>query len=538
MKTSEQQNIGHQLAAHAAVLKSKRLVSFFQEDPDRIQHFSWTFDNNFIDFSKNFLTKETLELFQTWAQAYQLPQKIQQLFAGNFLLQGQPSGLHFVLRAQKDPRIILNNRNIHIEIQHELYRIQRFVQQVIESQWCGFTGKPITDVINIGIGGSDLGPALLTEALTPYQTRLNVHFVSNGDGIRTYQLTQRLNPETTLLIIVSKTFTTQETLLNAKTLLEWLQTATGQSLLAHQVIGVSANAPAMKAFGIPEAHQFHFWDFVGGRFSIWSSVGLAAALAIGFDHFAEFLAGGASIDAHFLNTDIQNNIPVIMALLDIFYIEYWQAQSKAVLPYHAYLKKLPAYLQQLSMESLGKSVNNSAETVDYPTGQIIWGDLGSNGQHAFYQLLHQGTLFIPVEFIVPLKFDHGLSHHTQFILANALGQAQALMQGQNQTDIYQTMQKQGFSPQDIEALLPYRVYPGNRPSTMILLSELTPKTMGQIIALYEHKVFVQSIIWDINPYDQWGVELGKTLAKKLLVFLENDSSLLKDPMALLKAAMF
>ncbi|KTD24904.1 glucose-6-phosphate isomerase [Legionella maceachernii] len=506
--------IWNELESKAAFFRKIHLNDLFQSNPARFEQLSFQLGNLLFDFSKNFLTLDTLRLFANLGEVYSVPNRIHDLFKGKPLYGEKVLGLHTALRYQGNKKIIIDGHDVMDDIKFELERMKLFVNQVIDGDWQGFSNKAITDVVNIGIGGSDLGPLLLTEALAHYRTRLNIHFVSNGDGLHANELMNKLNPETTLFIVVSKTFSTQETLLNANSLIKWFINSTGRSPFENHVVGVSANLSAMDAFGIPKKNQFQFWHFVGGRYSVWSSAGLVSALAIGFTHFQQFLSGGNEADEHFKETDLIKNIPFILALVDLFYIEFWHTQTRAILPYHSYLQHLPAYLQQLSMESLGKSVNKDAQEIDYLTGNIIWGELGSNGQHAFFQLLHQGKLFVPIDFIVPIYLEHQDLAHTQYVLANALAQAQALMQGKTKEEVYQEMWNENSSVEEINRLLPHRVYPGNRPSTMILLENLSPKGLGELLAIYEHKVFVQSVIWNINPFDQWGVELGKELAKK------------------------
>lgn len=523
MNNKPQQNLAWaDLSSQAELLKSTHLNDLFKTNSSRFQQLSFQFDNHLIDFSKNFLTSTTLDYFARLGEAYHVPAQIEYLFQGKLKLNSKKIlGLHSALRYQGNKKIIIEGNDITADIKSELEHMNLFVNQVLEGQWRGYSNKVITDVVNIGIGGSELGPLLLTHALTSYRTRLNLHFVSTGDGIQAQEIMRKLNPETTLFLIISKTFSTPETTLNAQKLIKWFINSTGESPLQQHVIAVSANIPAMDAWGIPKQNQFRVWDFVGGRFSVWSMAGLAAALAVGFDNFNAFLRGGNTIDNHFITTDLNKNIPFILALLDVFYINYWHAQTRAILPYHRYLKTLPAYLQQLSMECLGKSINKDAQEVDYPTGNIIWGDLGSNGQHAFYQLLHQGNVFIPVDFIVPMDLPHQQVEYLHFNLANALAQAQALMQGKKSAEVYQEMLENNYSPEEISSLLPYRTYPGNRPSTMLLLDDLSPQTLGQLIAIYEHKIFIQSVIWGINPFDQWGVELGKQLTNDYLSQFQN-----------------
>jgi glucose-6-phosphate isomerase len=516
--------IWNKIEFQANLLQKIHLNDLFKANPHRFEQYSFQLENLLFDFSKNFITESTINLFTSLGKRYKIANKIEGLFKGRPLYGEKIVGLHTALRYQGNNKILVNGYDVMQDIKFELERIKLFANQIIDGNWLGFSKKAITDVVNVGIGGSDLGPLLLTEALRNYRTHLNIHFVSNGDGIQATDLMSSLNPETTLFIIVSKTFSTQETIINANSLLSWFIQRTGHSPFEKHVIGISANIEAMNAFGIPTNNQFHLWDFVGGRFSIWSAVGLASALAIGFDNFQQFLIGGNIVDEHFQKTPLKENIPFILAMMDLFYIEYWHTQTRAVLPYHSYLQHLPAYLQQLSMESLGKSVNKDAQEINYPTGNIIWGELGSNGQHAFFQLLHQGKIFIPVDFIVPIYLEHQEITHTKYILANALAQAQALMQGKKSEEVYQEMLKNNYSAEEIKKLLPHRVYPGNRPSTMILLENLSPRTIGLLLATYEHKVFVQSVIWNINPFDQWGVELGKELAERYLNTLNKFST--------------
>lgn len=506
--------IWNELEHQADLLKKIHLSDLFQSNSSRFEQLSFQHEKLLFDFSKNFLTSSTIDVFTSLGEIYHVSHRINDLYKGKPQYGGEFISLHTALRYHGNKKIMVDGHDVMEDIKYELERMNIFVHQVIDGFWRGFSDKAITDVINIGIGGSDLGPLLLTEALTNYRTHLKVHFVSNGDGMQANELMNTLNPETTLLIIVSKTFTTQETLSNANSLIKWFLNNTAHSPFANHVIGVSANIDAMDAFHIPKENQFLFWDFVGGRYSVWSAAGLASALAIGFDNFQQFLYGGSAVDEHFKNTELKENIPFLLALIDLFYIEFWNTQTRAILPYHSYLQHLPAYLQQLSMESLGKSINKDAQIIKHPTGNIIWGDLGSNGQHAFFQLLHQGKLFVPIDFIVPICLEQQNCTHTQYVLANALAQAQALMQGKTREEVYQQMLNENFSLEEIHRLLPHRIYPGNRPSTMIFLEGLSPKTLGELLAFYEHKVFVQSIIWDINPFDQWGVELGKELAKK------------------------
>jgi len=425
--------------------------------------------------------------------------------------------LHTALRRPPGYTLEVDGLNLSDEIADVLLQMKGFCERIISGSWMGYTGKRLTDVVNIGIGGSDLGPYMVTEALRPFaHGNLQVHFVSNIDGTHITETLKKLDPETTLFIIASKTFTTQETLTNAMSARKWFLTyAVNESHIAKHFAAVSTNRTKVVEFGIDEANMFRFWDWVGGRYSLWSSIGLSIALYLGFDRFQELLDGAWAMDRHFIHEPLEKNIPVLLALLGIWYNNFFDVTSHAVIPYDQYLHRFPAYLQQLDMESNGKRVNRDGNTVEYATGPVIWGEPGTNSQHAFFQLMHQGTGFIPSDFIVPLKTQNPAGEHHDILLANCFAQTEALMRGKNGDEVRLELEGAGMEPSEIAALLPHKIFPGNRPTNTILLDELTPYNLGSLIAMYEHKVFVQGVIWEVNSFDQWGVELGKQLAKAI-----------------------
>jgi glucose-6-phosphate isomerase len=417
--------------------------------------------------------------------------------------------------------VLVDGRDVMPDVQRVLSQMRSFVEGVRAGKLRGHSGKALTDIVNIGIGGSDLGPYMATEALEPYAGRLRAHFVSNVDAAHLGRTLKRLNPEETLFIVASKTFTTQETLTNARSARDWLISRLGaQSAVASHFAAVSTNIAATSAFGIEPERVFEFWDWDGGRYSLWSAIGLPVALYIGMDAFEEMLAGAYAMDRHFASAPLESNMPAILALLGVWYIDFWDARTHAVLPYDQGLHRFTAYLQQLDMESNGKRVDHTGRVVDYLTGPVVWGEPGTNGQHAFFQHLHQGTQFTPADFILPLRSHYPLEPHASMLIANCLAQTQALMRGKNEAEVRAELQTQGMSEARIAQLLPHKVFPGNRPSNTILMDRLTPSTLGALIALYEHKVFVQGAIWDINSFDQWGVELGKQLANRILEDLD------------------
>ncbi len=505
-----------ELQAHQREIESLQMSELFVAEPARFERFSIRWKGLLLDYSKNRITPQTMELLLELARQAGLEKKRDAMFAGERInVTEQRSVLHTALRRPSGYKLQIDGLDLSTEIAEVLAQMKDCCERVISGTWRGFTGKRMTDVVNIGIGGSDLGPYMVTEALRPFaHGQLQVHFVSNIDGTHITETLKRLNPETTLFIIASKTFTTQETLTNALTAREWFLThACDASHIAKHFVAVSTNRAKVVEFGIDEANMFRFWDWVGGRYSLWSSIGLSIALFLGFDHFQELLNGAYAMDEHFRQTPLESNIPVLLALLGIWYNNFFASSSHAVIPYDQYLHRFPAFLQQLDMESNGKRVTCEGQAVDYATGPVIWGEPGTNSQHAFFQLLHQGPEIIPADFIVPLKTQNPAGEHHDILLANCFAQTEALMKGKNEHEVRQELEALGCGVSAMNMLLPHKVFPGNRPTNTILLDELDPFTLGSLIAMYEHKVFVQGIIWEINSFDQWGVELGKQLAK-------------------------
>ncbi len=504
------------------------LRTLFQYNPNRFDEFSVKRENYLFDYSKNLMDAETRKLLLSLAEECQLKTAIDRMFSGDKINETEKRAvLHTALRDFSDREILVDGKDIKPGIQRVLGQMKTFSEKVISGAHKGFTGKEITDVVNIGIGGSDLGPVMVCSALKHFKTRLNVHFVSNVDGNHIAETLKNLNPETTLFIIASKTFTTQETMTNANSAKDWFLKSGKQEDVEKHFVALSTNTDAVKSFGIAEENIFEFWDWVGGRYSLWSAIGLSIVLAVGYDNFEQLLKGAYETDTHFRTADFAENIPVLMALSGIWYRDFYGATSYAILPYSQYLDRFPAYLQQGDMESNGKCVDRNGEFVDYETGPIIWGEPGTNGQHAFYQLIHQGTELIPADFIAYVKSCNVVSDHQPKLLANFFAQTEALAFGKTEEEARADMEKSGVAEADIERLLNYKVFPGNTPTNSILIEELTPFSLGQLIALYEHKIFVQGVIWNIFSFDQFGVELGKVLAGKILKELENDS-IIKD----------
>lgn len=507
------------LLAHAKAAQQVTLQELFTQDAQRAERYRLSLNGLLLDYSKNRVTDETLQLLLNLAEAAHLPQMRAALFAGEEvnLTEGR-AVLHTALRDPRPDGVIGGDAMILPQVHAVLDQMQDCVQRIREGDWKGFAGEPITDVVNIGIGGSDLGPLMVCEALRPYaHPRLRLHFVSNIDATHLFQALSGLKPQTTLFIIASKTFTTQETLTNAHSARRWFLEQGGQEAdIAKHFVAISTNPRAVSEFGIDPANRFGFWDWVGGRYSLWSAIGLSIAISVGMDRFRELLAGAHAMDQHFLEAPLARNMPVILGLLGIWYHNFLGATAHAVLPYDQLLHRLPAYLQQLDMESNGKSVDRQGQAVAYSTGPIIFGEPGTNGQHAFYQLIHQGSHLIPCDFLAPCQSHYPLGEHHEMLLANMLAQAEALMQGKSQDQVEHEMREAGHSPAEIAALAPHRVFAGNHPSNTLLFPKLDPKTLGMLLALYEHKVFVQGVIWNINSFDQWGVELGKQLAQQVL----------------------
>ena len=510
------------LQAHFAQVKGLKMQDLFAADANRAAQFHIEWQNFLLDFSKNRITAETMQLLQELASEVQLKDAIEKYFAGDLINQTeQRAVLHTALRADAAQEILVDGQDVMTDIQVVKQKIKGFCEGVIAGERKGFTGKAFTDVVNIGIGGSDLGPAMLDDALAFYKNHLKLHFVSNVDGDHVQEVIKKLNPETTLFVIVSKTFTTQETLSNAQTIRAWFLKAATQADVARHFVAVSTNLQKVQEFGIAPENIFPMWDWVGGRFSLWSAVGLSISLAVGPNNFEQLLKGAQQMDAHFKNTPFEQNMPVIMALLSVWYNNFFGAETEALIPYTQYLQKLAPYLQQGIMESNGKSIGRDGKPVGYQTGTIIWGEPGTNSQHAFFQLIHQGTKLIPTDFIGFKQSLHQDQDHHDKLMSNFFAQTEALLMGKTEAQVQQEFDKQGVNKEFAEFLLPFKVFSGNKPTNTLLIEKLTPASLGALIALYEHKLFVQGIIWNIFSYDQWGVELGKQLATTILNEIES-----------------
>lgn len=507
-----------ELTLHRDVMGDVEMRSLFATDPSRAKVFSLHLGNDLmLDYSKQRIVRSTMRYLCNLAEECGLHDAITAMFNGDLINDTeQRAVLHVALRAPAETRIMLGDVNVVDEVQAVLAQMRDFCTKVRDGIWLGFSGKPITDVVNIGIGGSYLGPEVVCEALKPYAT-LKTHFVSNVDAADMVRVLRQVNAETTLFLIASKTFTTQETMTNAQTAKAWfLANGGSDTTVARHFVAMSTNREKVAAFGIDPVNMFPFWDWVGGRFSLWSSIGLSIALSVGFERFSELLEGAHLMDEHFRATNITDNMPVVLALLSIWNGNFLSAASECVLPYDQTLQRLPAFLQQLLMESNGKSITRHGKPVKWQTGQIIWGEPGTNGQHAFYQLIHQGTQLIPADFIVSAKSHYEVSRHHLILAANCFAQAEALMLGQDREETREQLERSGLHGYALERILPHRVFKGNHPSNTILLRELTPKTLGMLLALYEHKTFVQGVVWNIFSFDQWGVELGKKLSDIIL----------------------
>jgi glucose-6-phosphate isomerase len=513
------------LQQHYEQIKDEHMKTWFAQDPGRFQRFSLSFPDLLVDFAKHRITDETLTLLLDLAAECRLQDAIEMMFQGDLINETENRAvLHVALRNRSNKPICLDGKDVMPEVNAVLNKMRDFSQRINSGAWTGYTGKKITDIVNIGIGGSDLGPVMVTESLRPYrQPGLKVHFVSNIDGTHISETLAQLNPETVLFLIASKTFTTQETMTNAHTARDWfLQQVGDPRQVARHFVAISTNAREVEAFGIHPDNMFVFWDWVGGRYSLWSAIGLSIACFIGFDYFVELLTGAHEMDRHFRHTPFPQNIPVILALLGVWYNNFFKAQTQAILPYDQYMHRFPAYFQQGDMESNGKSVDRSGHPVTHQTGPIIWGEPGTNGQHAFYQLIHQGTKLIPADFLAPAISHNPVGQHHQILLSNFFAQTEALMLGKTEAEVTAELEKAGLSQEYIAAYGRNRVFTGNRPTTSILFKKLTPRVLGSLIAMYEHKIFVQGVIWNIFSFDQWGVELGKQLAKRILPELADD----------------
>ncbi len=513
------------LQDHVSNLRGTTLRQLFADDSSRYPRMTLEAGPLFLDYSKNLITAETLSLLNALAVQQGLPEAIEAMFGGSPINRSEHrAALHVALRQGDDAQPLwVEGQEVRSAVANVLQRMETFVNQVRSGAWRGYDHRAITDVVNIGIGGSDLGPAAVMSALRADTERLNIHYVSNVDGAHLSWTLRDLNPATTLFVIASKTFTTQETLLNAHSARTWfLQQAQDEIHVARHFVALSTNASEVQRFGIDTANMFEFWDWVGGRYSLWSAIGLSVALGIGMDKFRALLAGAHAMDEHFHQAPLTHNMPVLMGLIGIWHINFMGAQTQAILPYDQGLERLVAHFQQLSMESTGKSVTQDGEAVDYATGAIVWGGAGTNGQHAYYQLLHQGTFLIPADFILPLASRTPLGEHHRLLSANLLAQGEALMRGKTRDEVSVELKAQGMAADQREALLPHKVFPGSRPCNTLLLPRVDPFTVGALVALYEHRTFVQGTVWGINPFDQWGVELGKQLARTIVDELAHD----------------
>lgn len=513
-----------ELETHISQLDDTSLAEIFAADPRRFEKYHLNACGILVDFSKNLVTDQTMKLLYELAEETDVKDAIEKMFTGDKINQTEDRAvLHTALRNRDNTPVYVDGKDVMPEVNRVLAQMKDFSQKIISGQWKGYTGKAITDVVNIGIGGSDLGPYMVCEALKHYRTRLNMHFVSNVDGTHIVETLKGLDPETTLFIIASKTFTTQETMTNAHTAKDWL-TASGAKHqdVARHFVALSTNAAEVEKFGIDTANMFEFWDWVGGRYSLWSAIGLSIALSAGFDNFEKLLSGAFEMDKHFRYAPFEKNIPVTLALIGIWYTDFFGSETEAILPYDQYLHRFAAYFQQGNMESNGKSVSRDGQPLDYQSGPVIWGEPGTNGQHAFYQLIHQGTKLIPADFLAPAKTLNPVGDHHLKLLSNFFAQTEALAFGKTEEVVVDELKKAGKSDDEIAFLKEFKIFDGNRPTNSILFPALTPESLGALIAMYEHKIFVQGVIWNIFSFDQWGVELGKQLAGRILPELRND----------------
>lgn len=516
------------LTQHYQSMRNVTLRDLFADDPLRFNAYSATFEDQFLlDYSKNLIDQSTMQHLLALAHETKLPEAIAAMFRGDKINRTEDRAvLHVALRNRSNTPIMVDGQDVMPQVNAVLAKMKAFCDKVISGQWTGYTGKAITDVVNIGIGGSDLGPYMVTEALKPYKNHLNMHFVSNVDGTHIAETLKSLDPETTLFLVASKTFTTQETMTNALSAREWfLQSAHEQAHVAKHFAALSTNASAVAAFGIDTANMFEFWDWVGGRYSLWSAIGLSIALSIGFDNFEQLLSGAHAMDRHFAETELSHNLPVLLALIGLWYNNFYGAETEAILPYDQYMHRFAAYFQQGNMESNGKYVDRNGQPVDYQTGPIIWGEPGTNGQHAFYQLIHQGTKMIPCDFIAPAVSHNPLGDHHAKLMSNFFAQTEALAFGKTAAEVEEEFAVAGKSAADVAHIVPFKVFEGNRPTNSILLRSITPYSLGALIALYEHKIFTQGAILNIYSFDQWGVELGKQLANRILPELQDKDAI-------------
>ena len=516
------------LHTHFESLQNTQMTELFAQDVQRFENFSIRFEDLLLDYSKNIITEETLTLLRELAQECNLKAAMEAMQAGDKINETENRAvLHIALRNRSAKAMMVDGEDVMPDVKKVLEQMKSFSAQIISGEWQGYSGESITDVVNIGIGGSDLGPLMVTEALQSYKKpNINVHYVSNVDGTHIAETLKKIKPETTLFIIASKTFTTQETMTNANSAKDWFLQATGnEEYIKKHFVALSTNQAGVEAFGIDPANMFRFWDWVGGRYSLCSAIGLSVACTLGFEVFEELLEGAHAMDQHFFESEFDQNLPVILALIGIWYNNFFGAESEAILPYDQYLHRFAAYFQQGNMESNGKYTDRNGEAVDYQTGPIIWGEPGTNGQHAFYQLIHQGTKLIPCDFIAPAISQNPIGDHHVKLLSNFFAQTEALMKGKTEAEVIAEFQEKGVSEGQIAQLKNFKVFTGNKPTNSILVKKIDPHTLGSLIALYEHKIFTQGIIWNIFSFDQWGVELGKQLAKKILPELESDEAI-------------
>ncbi len=513
------------LQEHFEGMKDMSMIDMFQDDPGRFSKFSLSFEDTFIDYSKNIINEETLQLFLELAREVRLKNAIENMFTGDKINETENRAvLHTALRNRSNTPIYVDGKDVMPEVNAVLNQMEGFSDLIISGKWKGYSGKSITDIVSIGIGGSDLGPVMVTEALRPYKkAHINAHFVSNIDGTHIFETLRKLSPETTLFMIASKTFTTQETMTNAYTARKWfLGTAKDENFIKNHFAAISTNEEAVRKFGIEPGNMFRFWDWVGGRYSLWSAIGLSIACSIGYENFIELLEGAHAMDKHFRETPFEKNIPVILAFIGIWYNNFFGAQTEAILPYDQYMHRFPAYFQQGNMESNGKNVDRNGRKIRYQSGPIIWGEPGTNGQHAFYQLIHQGTKLVPCDFIAPAISHNPIGEHHTMLLSNFFAQTEALMKGKSEKEAVEELRQSGKSEEEIRELAPFKIFKGNGPTNSILCKKITPRTLGSLIAMYEHKIFVQGVVWNIFSFDQWGVELGKQLAGNILLELSDD----------------
>ena len=515
-------NAWQKLKTHFSEIEQQSIQDLFQNDAKRAEKFKIEWHDFYVDFSKNNWTENTIHLLIELANEVGLKDAISKYFSGEKINETENRAvLHTALRANENDVVLFEGKNIIPEIFETKNKIKDFTNKIVSGEAKGYSGKAFTDVVNIGIGGSDLGPAMIVEALQFYKNNLNTHFISNVDGDHVQEILKKINPETTLFVIVSKTFTTQETLTNSETVKKWfLQHATEKDIAKH-FVAVSTNLQNVTNFGIAPENIFPMWDWVGGRFSLWSAVGLTISLAVGYDNFNQLLKGANKMDVHFAETPFDKNIPVVLALLSIWHNNFFGAETEALIPYTQYLQKLAPYLQQGIMESNGKSIARNGKPVNYQTGTIVWGEPGTNSQHAFFQLIHQGTKLIPTDFIGFIEPLYGEKDHHNKLMSNFFAQTEALLKGKSRNQVLSEFLTQGKTEAEVTHLIPFKVFEGNKPTNTLLINKLTPESLGALVAMYEHKIFVQGIIWNIYSYDQWGVELGKQLANSILSEIES-----------------